>query len=361
MTPLTGRERIARILKHEPVDRIGLYEHFWGDTRKKWTEDGFINEEDDLIQHFDLDIRQNGPLNMVIDLDFERQLLEETEDTELYLDGNGAKLRWHKKHASTPEHVGFTITCRRDWEEIAKPKLKAESRRIDYEGYRDAKKQAEAENRFFCWTGMHVFEIMKNVAGHEHMLVGMALEPEWIQDMVMTYSQMYVDMQQMLFEAEGYPDGIWYYEDMGFKQRPFMSPDMYMELVQPGHKLTFQYAHSGNLPVIIHTCGFVEALVPGLIDAGMDCLQVIEIKAGMDLLKLYREYGDAISFMGGIDVRELYTNDRERIRTELERKVPVVKSKFGYVLHSDHSIPNTVDYESYRYFIETGKELGSYS
>lgn len=360
MQPLTGQERISRILKHEPVDRIGLYEHFWGDTRKQWTEDGFIQEEEDLIQHFDLDIRQNGPLNMVIDLDFERELLEETEDTELYLDGNGAKLRWHKKHASTPEHVGFTITSQKEWEEMAKPKLKAERRRINFEAYREAKEQAKREKRFFCWTGMHVFEIMKNVAGHEHMLVGMALEPEWIQDMVMTYSQMYVDLQEMLFEEEGYPDGIWYYEDMGFKQRPFMSPDMYMELVQPGHKLTFEYAHSKNLPVIIHSCGFVEALVPGLIDAGMDCLQVIEIKAGMDLLKLYREFGEKISFMGGIDVRELYTNDKSRIQAELESKIPVVKDGFGYVLHSDHSIPNTVNYESYRYFIETGLELGTY-
>lgn len=361
METLTSRERISRILRHEPVDRIGLYEHFWGDTRKKWTDDGFIKEEDDLNSHFDLDIRQMSPFNMVVDLDFEKQLLEETEDTELFLDGNGAKLRWHKKHASTPEHVGFTITSKKEWDELAKPKLKAERRRINFEAYREAKELARKENKFFCWTGMHVFEIMKNIAGHEHMLVGMALEPEWIKDMVMTFSQMYADLQEILFSEEGCPDGIWYYEDMGFKQRPFMSPDMYRELVQPGHKLTFDYAHSKGLPVIIHSCGFVEALVPGLVEAGMDCLQVIEVKAGMDLLKLYELYGDRISFMGGIDVRVLYTNDKQKILKELEEKIPVVKAKYGYMLHSDHSIPNTVDYESYRYFIEKGLELGTYA
>lgn len=361
MDTLTSAERVSRILKREPVDRIGLYEHFWGDTRKKWTDDGHIREDEDLIQHFGLDIRQNSPLKMVIDLDFERQLLEETEDTELFLDGNGAKLRWHKKHASTPEHVGFTITSQKEWEEIAKPKLEVERRRIDFLSYREARAQARKENRFFCWTGMHVFEIMKNVAGHEHMLVGMALEPDWIKDMVMTYSQMYVDLQEILFSEEGYPDGIWYYEDMGFKQRPFMSPEMYLELVQPGHKLTFDFAGSCDLPVIVHSCGFVEALVPGLIDAGMDCLQVIEIKAGMDLLKLYRDFGDRISFMGGIDVRTLYSNDREIIMKELESKIPTVMKGSGYMLHSDHSIPNTVDYDSYRYFIDQGLKLGSYS
>ena len=34
--------------------------------------------------------------------------------------------------------------------------------------------------------------------------------------------------------------------------------------------------------------------------------------------------------------------------------------RYGYVLHSDHSIPNTVDYATYRYFVERGLELGTY-
>jgi uroporphyrinogen decarboxylase len=87
---------------------------------------------------------------------------------------------------------------------------------------------------------------------------------------------------------------------------------------------------------------------------------VIEVKAGMDLLKLYRDYGERLSFMGGIDVRTLYSNDREIINQELESKIPVVKGQYGYVLHSDHSIPNTVEYDSYRYFIERGLALGRY-
>jgi len=92
----------------------------------------------------------------------------------------------------------------------------------------------------------------------------------------------------------------------------------------------------------------------------MDCLQVIEVKAGMDLLGLYHDYGDVLSFMGGIDVRTVYPNDRALIDAELEAKIPVVKGKYGYVLHSDHSIPNTVEYDTYRYFIGKGLSLGTY-
>ena len=80
----------------------------------------------------------------------------------------------------------------------------------------------------------------------------------------------------------------------------------------------------------------------------------------MDLLKLHRLYGDKICFMGGIDVRTLYTNDRAVIDKELEEKIPVVKNGFNYMLHSDHSIPNTVHYDTYCYFLKKALELGTY-
>lgn len=86
----------------------------------------------------------------------------------------------------------------------------------------------------------------------------------------------------------------------------------------------------------------------------------MEVKAGMDLVKLHEQYADKISFMGGIDVRALYSNDRAQIDAELEKKLPSAKQGYNYILHSDHSIPKTVEYDTYRYFIQKGMELGSY-
>jgi uroporphyrinogen decarboxylase len=120
------------------------------------------------------------------------------------------------------------------------------------------------------------------------------------------------------------------------------------------------YAKSKGLPVIMHSCGCIERLLPGMVAAGIDCLQVIEVKAGMDLLKLYREYGDRLSFMGGMDVRTLYTDDLAIVERELMSKIPTVMGNYGYALHSDHSIPVTVNYDTYRYFLERGKEIGTY-
>ena len=357
---LTGIERIQRILKRQPVDRIGVYEHFWNDTQHAWTEQGFLKPGELLEDHFHYDLVDYWAFNYVADLDFVPQVVEETEETILQRDGNGALLRRHKLHDATPEHVDFLVKERKAWEEYIKPRLTPDRRRIDFEFYRKQKQHSAEQQRFFCWAGVNVFEQIHPVCGHEHMLVGMAEDPDWVRDMVDTYSRLNVELQEILFAEEGTPDGIWYYEDMGFKQHPFMSPRMYREIIQPGHTRTFEWAHARGLPVIVHSCGYVEPLVPGLLEAGMDCLQVIEVKAGMDLLRLYQNYGDRLSFMGGIDVRCLYNNDKAEIDRELEAKIPLVKGKFGYVLHSDHSIPYNVDHDIYQYFIDKALALGGY-
>lgn len=357
---MTSVERIANILRRKPVDRIGLFEHFWGDTHKKWSREGHIGEGESFDDHFGFDLQGLWPFNMVARLDFQPEVLEETEDTVLSRDGNGAVLRRHKHHDTTPEHVDFLVKDRAGWLEHIKPHLTPDRRRINFEGYRTAKAQAAERQRFFVWSGVNVFELLHPVCGHEGMLMGMLTDPDWIKDMVRTYADLTVNLMETLFHEEGLPDGVWFYEDMGLKGRPFISLDMYREIIQPGHRKTIAFAKSKGLPVIMHSCGYVEPLVPGMIESGIDCLQVIEVKAGMDLLRLYRNYGDRLSFMGGIDVRVLYSNEKARIDRELETKVPVVKGNFGYVLHSDHSIPDQVEYESYRYFVERGMKLGHY-
>lgn len=356
---MTGKERIERILKHQPVDRIGLFEHFWNDTYKEWEAQGYLNGED-FTSHFQFDMMESWPFNLVANLDFEPEIVSETEETITLRDGNGAVLRRHKLHDSTPEHVDFMVKDREGWEKIKPLLMEPDERRIDFEGYRKTRERAKKEGRFFVWSGVNVFESIHPVCGHENMLVGMALDPEWIMDMADTFSHLTVELQKILFEREGYPDGIWYYEDMGFKERPFMSPAMYCEMIQPYHKRTIEYAHAQGLPVIMHSCGFVEPLLPHMIEAGIDCLQAMEIKAGMDLLRIHRKYGDKIALMGGIDVRALYSNDKAVIDKELEAKIPEVKQGYGYILHSDHSIPKTVEHDIYCYFIKKGLELGRY-
>jgi uroporphyrinogen decarboxylase len=178
--------------------------------------------------------------------------------------------------------------------------------------------------------------------------------------MAEVYATVTIDLLEIVFQREGLPDGLWVWDDLGFKHRPFMSPAMYREILFPAHKRLFDFARGRKLPVILHCDGFVEPLVPHLIEAGIDCLQPLEVKAGMDLLRLKRRYGERLALIGGMDARALVANDLTLVKRELEGKLAAAMAGGGYVLQVDHSVPNQVRYETYKYFVQTGLQIGAY-
>ena len=354
-------ERVTNTLALKPVDHVPAAVTPWPEAIERWIKEGHIQPDQDIGEVFEQDIRKAGRINYDADMDFEEVVLEETDETILKLDANGAKLRWHKLHDGTPEHVDFAVKENNAWLEHIKPHLlDVDRRRIPFNEYRDAKNFAAEHQRFFCWDGPAPFEQMHRVCGHEYMLMGMALDADWVKDMVITYTDFIINHLEVLFAEEGRPDGMYIYEDMGFKGKPFMSPAMYKDIMQPGHKKLFDYAHLQKCKVIIHSCGFVEPLVPGLIEAGMDCLQAMEVKAGMDMPRLFDKFGDKIAFYGNIDVRTLIDNDFEAIEKELLTKIPyVINNGGGYILHTDHSEPPEINFETMQFFIKRGREIGT--
>ena len=358
---MTSHQRVARTLARLPVDTVPVAISPWDDTVKKWVSRGHIREGEDLVEHFDLDIRTDGAIDGVANVDYGPIILEETEETILRRDGNGAILRFHKKHEATPEHVGFMVNDRRTWKEHIKPFLQdVDRRRISFEQYSRSLDRSRQEQRYFCWRGMGPFELIHPVCGHENLLMGMALDRDWVVDMFDTYATFIINHLEVLFCEAGKPDAIFFSEDLGFKLKPFMSPQMYQEIIMPSHKRLFDFAHMLGCPVLIHSCGYVEPLVPYLIEAGMDCLQAMEVKAEMDMPRLFTMYGDKIAFFGNIDARVLMSNDRRQINEELLAKLPPVLSQGGsYILHSDHSEPPDVDYDTIWYFLRRGREIAS--
>jgi uroporphyrinogen decarboxylase len=363
METLSAKERIRAILRREPVDRVGIFEEFWEDTLTRWKTEGHIPDvqsTDDFPQHFCLDMEKPWPFNFIAQIDLPEEVVEENDEVVLIRNGDGALFRRHKLHASAPQQVDFLVKGRRDWEEHIRPFLTPDMRRIDFDSYRSLRQRGERENRFVMCSSWNVFQVMANVCGYENLMIAMALDPAWIRDMVVTYSRLAIALHESLFEREGLPDGLFLMEDLGFKNHPFISVRMFRELIQPAYLEIVAFAHSKRLPVLFHSCGFVEPLIPALIETGIDCLTALEVKAGMDLVRLYHRYGEVLSFMGGIDARVIASNDRACIDRELEAKLPIVKGRYGFILSSDHSIPDDVDYATYQYFLERGLAWGKY-
>jgi len=96
------------------------------------------------------------------------------------------------------------------------------------------------------------------------------------------------------------------------------------------------------------------------IEAGFSCLQPLETKSGMDLFELKKEYGEYITLMGGIDVRAMALGG-EALEKEVIDKITFAKNGGGYIYHSDHSVPDNVNFANYSKVISLVKEHGTYN
>ena len=325
MIHMTGIERTTNLLARKPVDRIGVFESFWGDTLTRWKSEGHIQEGESLEDHFNYDMQLSWPFNFTAKLDFEPETVEETEETILVRDGNGAVLRRSKTHDTTPEHVDFLVKDRTGWEEHIKPFLFPDRARINFEAYRDAKRLAAAKNRFFFWGGTNVFELMHPVCGHEYMLMGMAVDG------------LGKGHGNHLCRNHHQAHGVLFAEG----DNPTVSGSLKIWASEPPLHVTSCTAnYQPNAPFNGQRTGHARnhallrlrgTILPGMIETGIDCLQVIEVKAGMDLCACTGS-SDVLSFMGGMDVRILYTNDKDAVDRELRGR-PEVMRKNGYMLH----------------------------
>jgi uroporphyrinogen decarboxylase len=176
--------------------------------------------------------------------------------------------------------------------------------------------------------------------------------------MVNTFLDQAIAHYDMLW-YEGYHfDAMFWYDDMGYKNRTFFSTELYTELLKPAHKRAIDWAHNHGIKAHLHSCGNIMPIVPHLVEIGLDALNPIEIKAGMDVKALKTQYGNKLVLHGGADA--LFLDKPEKILPYIEEVIPMLKENGGYIFSSDHSIPNTVTLETYKAVVEAVKKFGAY-
>ncbi len=343
---MTSRERIIAALNRQPVDRTPRHEHFWPETREAWIEQG-LSPDTDMNELARSDIRIVD--GYIPTLRLEEQTLEETDSYRIVRDGNGAVKKYWNDHSGVPEFTGqFAVQSREDWDRYKDRLLKTEGRH-DLAARVKSCREYHQGDYFVAWGVMGFWEASRDILGPETLLMNVALDPGWIREMMEHFESLFMRMYEELVAAGAYLDGLFFYEDLGYKNGLFISPASYREILWPSHCRIFQRLRDDGRHVIIHSCGRITQAVEPLIEAGIHCLQPLEAKAGMDLAAMKTGYGDQIAFMGNIDVMVLRTNDKDLVRREVLGKLKAGAAGGGYVFHSDHSIPPEVTLETYRY------------
>ena len=291
---------------------------------------------------------------------FPKEIIEETDDYIIEKGPMGAVAKNFKNATSTPEMIDFTITSRAKWEEFKPLMLKWDDARIDWDETRKHYTQSREKGKWITFDAAMGYDRTQTFVGSERLLMAMAEDPVWVKDMIDTAAEVIIRGAEDLLSKGIDFDGAYFYDDMGYRNAPLFSPRMFREMSMPGHKRIVDFMHAHKKPVILHSCGNVNELVPSLIEVGYDCLQPLEVKAGMDVIELKKKYGDVLAFFGGIDVRKMRHPDPAVIEEEIASKVGFAKKGGGYLYHSDHSVPDDISFQQYCRVIELVKKYGAF-
>jgi uroporphyrinogen decarboxylase len=361
---MTGRDVMASLVRDKACpERMGLFEDFWDDTRAAWELEGLPSGVD-LHDYFNYDLQFiDGECVNTEALVDARGVVEEDDRTYVQLNGWGARMRYWKNKPGTPEHLYFDITSEEVWRrKYREPLLAFDARRLgNLEQRRASYRQVMASGRFAVWTGLLHFEIMRKAMGDIIMLEAMCLNPDWIRDFCDVVTGNIVRHLDALFTEVGLPDGMWLFEDMGYTQGPFVSPAMYRDLILPYHTGVIDFVHGHGIPVIMHACGKVAPLLPYIEQSGIDCLEVLEAKAGQHVVTMAESVKRKLAFMGNLDIRAFESNDPKQLDAEIIPKLNAIREKrIPFVFHSDHSMPTTVHLKTYEYALELFRQYGRY-
>jgi uroporphyrinogen decarboxylase len=124
-------------------------------------------------------------------------------------------------------------------------------------------------------------------------------------------------------------------DDAGHGEGPMISPRMWRRFILPYHR---QIVDALDAPMIWHSDGDIEALLPMAIEAGFAGIHGVDVVAGMDLARMKREYGQDLVLIGNVDVRVLFDPDLEAVRGEVDRCIAQGAPGGGYMMASCNSI-----------------------
>lgn len=352
---MDSRERILLALERREADRVAIQDSPWTTTIERWHREG-LPADTTPQDYFDFEMVSLPSGDQTLRL--ERKVIEETDEYIVERNPNGAVLRNFKHSTSTPELIGFALDSRSAWEEL-KPRLEFSSDRIDFEKSRRVYDEARAKGKFVVFATAVGYDLLSTIVGPGTLLPAMLTDPDWVTDMVATWADLTIACAEELLAGGLDFDGAFLFDDMGHRDRPFFSNQVYRAILKPHHKRLCDFFHSHGKKVLLHSCGYVAPFIPDLIEAGFDCLQPLEVKAGMDLLDLKKRYGDRLAFMGGVDVRTMCGPPEVRER-EIRLKVGEGKRGGGYIFHSDHSVPDDVSFSQYCDVIRLVHKYGSF-
>jgi len=357
---MTSRERIERILEHKQPDRVGIDYAARPEATQKLVQALGI-EPGALLEALGMDLRGAGPVikQQATDLCYADPTVEVTDDG-IHKDIWGVGFRLNETEVGAYMDLAYYplegLSGSGELDDYPWPTADL----WDYSMIRD---QAQANQDYF--VGAHsrgIFEISWFLRGFDGFMMDLAMNPDQA-NAVMDHVEAYlVERTRRILEAgAGLIHWMEYNDDVGGQGGMLMSPDMWRKFIKPRMAGFIRMCNSYGARIRYHSCGGVIPIIDDLIEIGVDILNPVQTLAkGMEPGALKRDFGDRITFDGGVDTQELLPHATvDEVRTETQRLIDVLGENGGYIIAPGHVFQGDVPAENIIAVYETalGRKL----
>lgn len=207
--------------------------------------------------------------------------------------------------ALIPEPGNFQLEDICDWRDVVKAVDLSE---IDFE--EQAKKgldglyAAGLDREDTCLEfNMHAgyFQDLVGLMGFENALCALYEEPEEVKALLEYMCDWYTTVLEKMVDIVK-PDCIGLCDDVATWRAPFMSEEMYRELILPWHDREAKFGRDRGLPITMHCCGQAMDLVDDWKSIGV--VQWNPAQTSNDLKAVKEKYGNSMVIAGGWDSRD---------------------------------------------------------
>jgi len=337
----------------------------------RWIREGHIKEGDDLAAIFNYDppgrsgVGELGWCEAAFVPEYPEEVLEVRGDHELVRDHAGRSVLYFKgrRNGFMPEYVEHPVKDMLTWERDVKWRLDPKSpERYDNIAER-METEIDRERRGFvmsqCVIGGYMY--LRSLISPEDLLYKFYDEPELIHDCMETWFTLADAVIAEHQKHIGF-DELFLAEDICYKGGPLISPGMMREFLFPYYEQLYTNMKkrradgARHIHLQIDTDGDARPVIPLYTELGMDYMSPFEVASGCDVVEIGRDYPELL-IRGGIDKRILAAG-KDAIDRELERIIPVMRERGGYIPMCDHGVPDEVAFEDYMHYRKRMTELG---
>ena len=329
----------------------------------RWKREGYIDDSTDLSDLFgfdepgNYDIGSLGWCEAAFSPEFEEKVIEDRGDHEVVQDHAGRHLLCFKGRRSgfMPEYLEHPVKDRKSWEENVKWRLNPKNEER-YAGLDERMKEAAA----CAGNGMVIsqnviggYMYLRSLMGPVDVMYKFYDEPELIRDCMQTWLDL---ADEVIARHQQYVtlDELFIGEDICYNHGPLISPELIKEFLFPYYQQLIanikrrQIDKNRHLYFQVDTDGFADPVIPLYKSISMDYMSPFEVASGSDVVRTGAEYPD-LRIRGGFDKRIL-ARSKEAIDREVDRILPVMKERGGYIPVCDHGVPEEVSFENYMHF-----------